>query len=260
MLTDLDRGLDAAIAANTAAGGPLAVGEATIRGVTYPVFAAAPPSMREYLAHFYTTHGAREFTVYGQERQTFAETYAAGVRLAAALQARHGIAKGDRVAIAMRNYPEWIVAFTAVLHLGAVAVPMNAWWQADELAYGLSDSGARLVIADEERARRITSLAAHPPVVAVRTAPEVASALGVQTLAALLDGAPARPRRTCRRSRPRTTRPSCTRPAPRARPRGRCRRTARWFRRRSTISSPACRCCSWRKPRAPSSPSSRSCC
>lgn len=59
-----------------------------------------------------------------------------------------GVRPGDRVAIAMRNYPEWVLAFWAAARLGAVLVPLNAWWTGPELAYGLSDSGAKLLVAD----------------------------------------------------------------------------------------------------------------
>jgi acyl-CoA synthetase (AMP-forming)/AMP-acid ligase II len=120
--------------------------------------------------------------VHGEERLSFAEVYRRGLAIAAMLQHRHGIAKGDRVAIAMRNYPEWITAFIGIMHLGAVAVPMNAWWTAEELDYGLRDSGARLVMADEARARRLSSAACAAKVLSVRTSAEVASALAVLRL------------------------------------------------------------------------------
>jgi acyl-CoA synthetase (AMP-forming)/AMP-acid ligase II len=68
--------------------------------------------------------------------------------------------KGDRVAIAMRNSPEWCISFMAITSVGAVAVPMNSWWQGDELAYGLQDCGARHIILDAARYQR---LAPHIP-------------------------------------------------------------------------------------------------
>jgi acyl-CoA synthetase (AMP-forming)/AMP-acid ligase II len=94
------------------------------------------------------------------------------------LQHRHGIAKGDRVGVAMRNYPEWVIAYIAIVHMGAVCIPMNAWWTAEEMGYGIADSGARLVIADEERARRLATLSCSASVITVRTSNEVASQLG----------------------------------------------------------------------------------
>ena len=166
MLTQLDQELDATIAAITAEGGQLPVVPGNVRGVALPVFAAGPPTMREFVDAFAGLNGAREFVVYQDERYTLGAIVEQGKRIAAALQARYAIAKGDRVAIAMRNYPEWISAALGLLHFGVVVVPMNAWWQADEFAYGLNDSGARLVIADGERARRIAG--AGVPVVTVR--------------------------------------------------------------------------------------------
>ena len=192
MKSELDAALDDVIAGIIAPGGPLAVSTAAVRGAELPVFTSAPSNMREYLAAFFAAQGDKEFLVYRDERLTFAEVYAQSIKVAACLQHCHGIAKGDRVAIAMRNYPEWITSFVAVLHLGAVAVPMNAWWQADELAYGLSDSGTRLVIADEERARRIAPLLGlNRTLLTVRTSAEVATSLGVERLEDSLAAAPA---------------------------------------------------------------------
>ena len=68
---------------------------------------------------------------------------------------RYGVAPGDRVAIDMRNYPEWIEAFAAIVSVGAVAVSLNAWWTGPEIEYGLLDSGARLVFLDRERLDRV---------------------------------------------------------------------------------------------------------
>jgi acyl-CoA synthetase (AMP-forming)/AMP-acid ligase II len=96
------------------------------------------------------------------------------VELAAALMQRYGVCPGDRVAIAMRNYPEWIVAYFAATAIGAVAVGINAWWTTAELDYGLRDSGARVLLADRERLERAAPLLGELAplglrVVAVRT-------------------------------------------------------------------------------------------
>ncbi len=190
MKSALDTALDDVIHGITAPGGPLAVAEITVRDAILPGFAAAPPTMREYFAAFFTSHADKEFLVSGDERLIFAEVHARGLQFAAMLQHRHGIAKGDRVAIAMRNYPEWIIAFVGILHLGAIAIPMNAWWTADELDYGLKDSGARLAIADEERARRLATLGCHAAVLTVRTAAEVAAGLGFSRVEDELSAAP----------------------------------------------------------------------
>jgi acyl-CoA synthetase (AMP-forming)/AMP-acid ligase II len=190
MKSELDTELDAVVAAITAPGGQLGVTTANVRGAQMPVFGAAPPSMREFLAFFFMVNGAKEFLVFGEERLTFAEVYGRALEMAAMLQHRQGIAKGDRVAIAMRNYPEWVTSYVAIAHLGAVAVPMNAWWTADELNYGISDSGARLVIADEERARRVAKADCQVKVLTVRTAKDVANELGAMCLEEELAASP----------------------------------------------------------------------
>ncbi|QMW22513.1 class I adenylate-forming enzyme family protein [Sandaracinobacteroides saxicola] len=193
-LTPLDHAVDAAVAAITAPGGQLAVGKATIRGVELPVFENAPPSLREYLAFFLGSNADKEFVVLGEERLTFGDISRQAVRIAAMLQHRHGVAKGDRVTIAMRNFPEWISAFVGAIQIGAIVVPMNAWWTSEEIAYGLKDSGTRVVIADEERARRIVKIPGMAlPVIAVRTSATVAHELGVVTLEEELAASPAAP-------------------------------------------------------------------
>ena len=190
-LTELDKAIDAAVAAITAPGGQLETAEASVRGVRYPVFPKAPPSLRELLAFFLASNADKEFLVYQQERYSFAEVQRQSVKVAAMLQAHFGIAKGDRVAIAMRNYPEWVSIFIGAIMVGAVVVPMNAWWQAEELGYGLTHCGARLVFADEERVRRILDAGGSgAEVVAVRTSAAAASGLGVRTLEELIAASP----------------------------------------------------------------------
>ncbi|MFI7044146.1 class I adenylate-forming enzyme family protein [Streptosporangium sandarakinum] len=110
-------------------------------------------------------HGEQVFLIYEDESLTYEEHFRRAATLAHRLVAEYGVAKGDRVAIAMRNYPEWVVAFSAALAAGAVAVPLNAWWTAQELEFGVSDSGAKVVIADAERAAR---LAGRAPLIVVR--------------------------------------------------------------------------------------------
>ena len=193
MPSALDAQIDAVVAQITAPGGPLGVGRATVRGVDLPVFAAGPATMRDYLNFFFASNADKEFLVYNDERLTFADVHLAALKVAAVLQYR-GIAKGDRVAIAMRNYPEWITAFCGALILGAVTVPLNAWWKGEELAYGIAHSGTRLVIADEERARRLAALPDFAvPVLTVRTAAAVAAGLGFERLDDALATAAAAP-------------------------------------------------------------------
>ncbi|MBB6425703.1 class I adenylate-forming enzyme family protein [Sphingopyxis sp. JAI128] len=124
-----------------------------ICGVPTRVWKNAPPNLRA-VAMLGQMHGERVFTIYEDERVTFDAWFRAVATLAHALKAR-GIGKGDRLALAMRNLPEWPVAFFAAVTIGAICVPLNAWWTGPELAYGLADSGARVLICDNERWERI---------------------------------------------------------------------------------------------------------
>ncbi|MFZ1742892.1 MAG: class I adenylate-forming enzyme family protein, partial [Pontixanthobacter sp.] len=124
-----------------------------IRGIPTRTWKNAPSSLR-VLADHARGHGERLITIYEDERVTYEAWYRAVASLAAELRSS-GIEKGDRVALAMRNLPEWPVAFFAVTAIGAICVPLNAWWTGHELAFGLADSGARLLICDAERWERI---------------------------------------------------------------------------------------------------------
>ncbi|MEU4546128.1 class I adenylate-forming enzyme family protein [Nonomuraea dietziae] len=119
--------------------------------------------------------GEKDFLIYEDERISYERHYRMAATLANRLAEEYGVVKGDRVAIAMRNYPEWVVSFSAVLAAGAIAVPLNAWWTAQELAYGVSDSGATVLIADGERAERLAGTGV-PLIVTRGTPPEGARA------------------------------------------------------------------------------------
>lgn len=125
-----------------------------ILGNELKVFANAPANMREYYA-MGAAHADLDFLVYEDERHTFTETLQLVANFSHILIEQFNVQKGERVVIAMRNYPEWIVSFMAVTSIGAVAVPMNGWWTSEEFEYGLEDSGARVVIADRERVKLI---------------------------------------------------------------------------------------------------------
>jgi long-chain acyl-CoA synthetase len=143
-----------ACAALTGPGAPLELADTEIRGRSYPIFTNASANLAEAFAGA-AARGDQEFVVYEQERWTYGDVLAHGHALAAALVNDYGIKKGDRVAIAMRNYPEWITAVVGIAAAGAVSVPLNAWWTAEELEYGLSDSGSTIVIVDQERLDRV---------------------------------------------------------------------------------------------------------
>jgi len=127
-----------------------------IRGVPTKVFVNAPPSLRAIwdMSAAFTDN---VYLVYEDERITFGDAHRM-VRSAVRWLTEQGVRQGDRVAIATRNYPEYAIAFWAAQAIGAVAVPLNAWWTGPELAYGLSDSGSVVLFADAERAERIAPL------------------------------------------------------------------------------------------------------
>jgi len=138
----------------TAPGQAFEMEDLTIRGIPTRTWKSAPGTLRSVL-ELSSLHGDKDFLVYEDERITFAEHYRIAAGLATQLVERFGVTKGDRVAIAMRNLPEWVMAFWASIAAGAVVVPINAWWTGAEIAYGLSDSGSSVVFVDEERKGRI---------------------------------------------------------------------------------------------------------
>lgn len=116
-------------------------------------FKHAPPNLRT-LFDVARTGGDEIFLVYEDERLSFDEVFAHIDALADALVNRYGITKGDRVAIGMRNYPEWVVSMLAIISIGGVSVSLNAMWVEDEIDYALADSGSSLLIADAQRINR----------------------------------------------------------------------------------------------------------
>ncbi|MCB0998248.1 MAG: acyl--CoA ligase [Acidimicrobiales bacterium] len=133
---------------------PFEIVEAEVLGVPMKVFAHQPASLRQ-IWDSSAAHGDNVFLVFEDERITFAQAHRQVRALAHRLSTVHGVRQGDRVAIATRNYPEWAIAYWATVSLGAVAVPLNAWWTGPELAYGLTDSGSVVLFVDDERAERL---------------------------------------------------------------------------------------------------------
>jgi long-chain acyl-CoA synthetase len=146
--------LEEANAALTVPGSPFELDEVQIDGRPYRVWKNALPTLRA-ITEASVAHGDKVYIVFEDERITFAEHFRRVGHVARWLVEDQGVEKGDRVAIAMRNLPEFIVAFWAAASVGAIVVPLNGWWTGNELAYGLSDAGARVLLADGERVRRL---------------------------------------------------------------------------------------------------------
>ena len=149
---------------------PWELQEVEVKGATQKWFVNGPQSLRQ----LYEDNLSDEpFYAYEDECYTFQEVYRMAASLAQQLQSRYGVKHGDRVAIAMRNYPEWPIALEAITSIGAIAVAINAWWQPEEIDYAFKLTGVTVVIADQERIERISHIAPEstPHIIAVRAAP-----------------------------------------------------------------------------------------
>lgn len=141
---------DEATAAVTGPGQIFELTKAEVLGNEVLVYKNAPAHLGQFFAGA-RAHGDKTFLVYEDERWSFAKTMDQVDALANLLVNTYGIKKGDRVAIAMRNYPEWVVSFAAITSVGAISVSMNSWWTSDEMDFALKDSGSRVLICDQQR-------------------------------------------------------------------------------------------------------------
>ncbi len=145
-----------------APGEPFEMDTVAIRGVPTRVWKNQPPSLSALARLARAAYADRIFIVFEDERVSYEGWFRAVAALADDLR-RRGVRKGDRVALAMRNLPEWPVAFFAITSLGAIAVPLNAWWTGAELQYGLTQSGTSVLVCDAERWDRVRPHVAELP-------------------------------------------------------------------------------------------------
>ena len=157
-----------ALAELTAPGQPYELEQIVAGGAPIRAFANAPRNLGQLFAE---TRSDKPFIVFDDERWTYDQAWRDAARIGHLLVTEYGVRKGDRVAISMRNYPEWVLAFTAVTSIGAVAVAMNALWQPEELAYGLTDSGAKVFFADQERLDRLAGASPNLDVAVIAVRP-----------------------------------------------------------------------------------------
>ena len=169
----------------TAPGAPFEMEERMIRGVPTRCYVKALPSLRAAF-DLAEAWGNRLYLVFDEDRISYAD-HARAVKTLAARLAGFGLKKGDRVAIAARNLPEWVVAFWAIVGSGAVAVPLNAWGTGDDLAFAIADSGARIVFADQERLDRLAPFRDALDLAAlIALRPAAALPVGIDDFAALV--------------------------------------------------------------------------
>ncbi|HST35671.1 MAG TPA: class I adenylate-forming enzyme family protein [Allosphingosinicella sp.] len=174
MPSELDRKYDEVLAGIIGEAGRVRLGEDEEGRAIVTNFPATLPGLFDA---FCALNGAVEAVIAGEERLTFADLHAQSTKLARVLAGSWNVAKGDRVAIAMRNCPAWIVAYMAVLKAGGIATLINGWWQADEMRHGLDLAAPELIIADESRAKLLKAGGCTMPIVALPIALPIDDAL-----------------------------------------------------------------------------------
>ncbi|MCE2986927.1 MAG: acyl--CoA ligase [Phenylobacterium sp.] len=137
----------------TAPGAPFELVVQEVRGTPLKVFKNAPPNVRAIWLST-AAFADRTYLVFENERITYAEAHILVASIANWLHA-HGVKRGDRVAIAMRNFPEWMLIYWACVSVGVTVVGMNAWWTAEEMSYGFKDAQPKVAFVDPERMARI---------------------------------------------------------------------------------------------------------
>ncbi len=152
MPSELDRKFDAILSAVTGPNGRIQIGR---DDQGRAIVTNLPPTLPLLFDVFCALHADTIAVIADGERLKFSELNRQATRLAKALVGGWGIRKGDRVAIAMRNAPAWIVCYMAALKAGAIATLLNGWWQPDEVAHALELTEPKLIIADAPRARRV---------------------------------------------------------------------------------------------------------
>ncbi|MET8882977.1 class I adenylate-forming enzyme family protein [Streptomyces rubiginosohelvolus] len=121
-------------------------------------YADGPRTLREFVETTWA-FGDTPFLIAGERTYSYGEFFAAASALAVRLRERYGLRSGDRAVVAMRNHPEWQIAFWAVQLAGLIAVPLNAWWTEDEFTYALDDCEPGVLLVDGERMDRVAGWA-----------------------------------------------------------------------------------------------------
>ena len=152
-------------------GGPFELEDIELEGIPLKSFVRAPRSIVDAFQAA-QAHAALDHIVFEDERLTFADVRRQSLAVARRLKEDFGVGVGDRVAIAMRNFPEFVTGFWSAAVLGAIVVPLNAWWTGQELQYALDDSAAKVVFADVERVERLQAVGSTTPIISVRGAAE----------------------------------------------------------------------------------------
>ena len=165
--SELIEDFNAALASLTAPSGPFGWTVQEVNGVPVRVYDNAMEDMRAVWL-MSAAHGDKDYLVYGDERCSYAEAHARVRALANHLRTEHGAGPGTRVAISMRNYPEWVMSHWAAISVGAAVVGMNSWWTRPEMEFALKDSQPVALIVDGERLERLGSAGDGIPLILAR--------------------------------------------------------------------------------------------
>jgi acyl-CoA synthetase (AMP-forming)/AMP-acid ligase II len=169
----------------TAKDQPFEIIEKRREDIDYQAFATLPENLHVMFKSSADTYGDADFIVFNNERHSFISLYQQASEFACALVDKYKICAGDRVTISMRNYPEWIVVFMAITSIGAIAVPLNAWWKQDEFTHVIRHCDAKLALVDDKRYGLLSACLAelNTPVIVARPSQ---SQSNVETFEALI--------------------------------------------------------------------------
>ncbi|KYC29073.1 Acyl-CoA synthetase (AMP-forming)/AMP-acid ligase II [Sterolibacterium denitrificans] len=189
MTEALKQQLQAVAAQLTALDAPYELAEITHDGRNCRIYRNAPANLAVLIEQG-RGFADKEFLVWQDQRLSYADFYHQVDALVVVLRRQYGIRQGERVAIAMRNRPEWMAAFAAVILCGAVAVPLNSWGQREELLHGLTDSAPRLLFCDAQRLAHVAAdlAALRLPAIVVDAGENLPA--GVADYRTVLDAAP----------------------------------------------------------------------
>lgn len=145
------------VALNMFPGGKYQLGHIKREGPNGPYevrcFKNVPNCVGPQIRHYLRENGNKDWMVYGSDRVTFKQSEEIIDSVGAELAASFGVKKGTVISIAMRNAPEYCLAFLAATAMGAVGVPLNSLWGTQELEYAVKDSGTGVIVGDIERLR-----------------------------------------------------------------------------------------------------------
>jgi long-chain acyl-CoA synthetase len=139
----------------SAPGAPFEVVEEDVLGHRMKVYKQRFTSLRDVAAFAQTRADSDTFLVYGDRRWSTGQFLREANSVGRLLGERCGVSRGDRVAVLSANNPQWCLTFWGTVDMGAILVGLNGWWKADEILYGLLDSGSRVLVADRGRVVRI---------------------------------------------------------------------------------------------------------